>query len=279
MEDSESKPNFFERIINRFSGEMPESVAQIVRSLHLARDGQLLDNETVLLLEKVLEFADLEVSDVMVSRAHMDVLKIDTPAEACVDYIIETAHSRFPVIGKDKDEILGILHAKDLLRYVGRTQEWQLQPLLREATFVPESKSLPSLLKDFRDKHIHLAMVVDEYGGTSGLITFEDILEAIIGDIEDEFDEDEEANIVEVSENTFRVNAVTEIAELNTFFGSRFSDEEVDSVGGLIISEFGRLPQRGEEITLENLHFSVARADRRRLHILMVKRIDNTEKP
>lgn len=272
MEDSESKPNFFERIISRFSGDMPESVAQIVRSLHLARDGQLIDNETVSLLEKVLAFADLEVSDVMVSRAHMDVIKIDTPIQECVDYIIETAHSRFPVIGKDKDEILGILHAKDLLRYFNRPQELQLQPLLREATFVPESKSLPSLLKDFRDKHIHLAMVVDEYGGVSGLITFEDILEAIIGEIEDEFDEDEEADIVAVEENLFRVNAVAEIEEFNRFFGSQFSDEEVDSIGGLIISEFGRLPQKGEEISLEGLHFTVARSDHRRLYVLTVRR-------
>ncbi|EGV34983.1 HlyC/CorC family transporter [Neisseria weaveri] len=274
MDDTPSKPNFFERLVSRLSGESPDSAEDVVSLLRQAHEQQVFDGETLARLEKMLDFSELEVRDAMMTRSQMNVIKSNESLERIIAYVAETAHSRFPVIGEDKDEVLGILHAKDLLKYVINPEQFNLQSVLRPAVFVPESKSLNSLLTQFREQRIHMAVVVDEYGGISGLVTFEDIIEQIIGDIEDEFDEDESAdNIFAVSAERWRINAVTEIEDINQFFGTSYSDEEVDTIGGLVIQEIGHLPVRGEKIIVGPLQFTVARADNRRLHTLMATRI------
>ena len=273
MDDSQSKPNFFERRISRLSGE-PDSAEDVVNLLRQAHEQEVFDADTLFRLEKVLDFAELEVRDAMITRSQMNVIKENDGIDRIVAYIIETSHSRFPVISGDKDEVLGILHAKDLLKFMANPEQFNLQNILRPAVFVPEGKSLNSLLKELREQRNHMAIVIDEYGGVSGLVTFEDIIEQIVGDIEDEFDEDESAdNIHAVSAERWRINAVTEIEDVNAFFGTDYSDEEADTIGGLVIQELGRLPVRGEKVVVGPLQFTVARADKRRLHTLMAVRV------
>ena len=273
MDDSQSKPNFFERLISRLSGE-PDSAEDVVNLLRQAHEQEVFDADTLFRLEKVLDFAKLEVRDAMITRSQMNVIKENDGIDRIVAYIIETSHSRFPVISGDKDEVLGILHAKDLLKFMANPEQFNLQNILRPAVFVPEGKSLNSLLKELREQRNHMAIVIDEYGGVSGLVTFEDIIEQIVGDIEDEFDEDESAdNIHAVSAERWRINAVTEIEDVNAFFGTDYSDEEADTIGGLVIQELGRLPVRGEKVVVGPLQFTVARADKRRLHTLMAVRV------
>ncbi|HEU0290185.1 MAG TPA: transporter associated domain-containing protein, partial [Burkholderiales bacterium] len=191
--------------------------------------------------------------------------------------VIEAGHSRFPVIGESKDDIVGILLAKDLLRYFAG-QEFQLREMLRPAVFIPESKRLNVLLRDFRRNRNHMAIVVDEYGGVAGLVTIEDVLEQIVGEIEDEYDFDEsEANILMDRNGLYRVKAQTEIGDFNATFGTQFSDEEFDTIGGLVLSKFGRLPKRGEETVIDGLRLRVLRADSRRLHALLVEKLKPAE--
>ena len=273
MDDSQSKPNFFERLISRLSGE-PDSAEDVVNLLRQAHEQEVFDADTLFRLEKVLDFAELEVRDAMITRSQMNVIKENDGIDRIVAYIIETSHSRFPVISGDKDEVLGILHAKDLMKFMANPEQFNLQNILRPAVFVPEGKSLNSLLKELREQRNHMAIVIDEYGGVSGLVTIEDIIEQIVGDIEDEFDEDESAdNIHAVSAERWRINAVTEIEDVNAFFGTDYSDEEADTIGGLVIQELGRLPVRGEKVVVGPLQFTVARADKRRLHTLMAVRV------
>ena len=273
MDDSQSKPNFFERLISRLSGE-PDSAEDVVNLLRQAHEQEVFDSDALFRLEKVLDFAELEVRDAMITRSQMNVIKENDGIDRIVAYIIETSHSRFPVISGDKDEVLGILRAKDLLKFMANPEQFNLQNILRPAVFVPEGKSLNSLLKELREQRNHMAIVIDEYGGVSGLVTFEDIIEQIVGDIEDEFDEDESAdNIHAVSAERWRINAVTEIEDVNAFFGTDYSDEEADTIGGLVIQELGRLPVRGEKVVVGPLQFTVARADKRRLHTLMAVRV------
>ena len=280
MDGTQSKPKFFERLISRLAGE-PDSAEDVLTLLRQAHEQEVFDAETLTRLEKVLDFAELEVRDAMITRSRMNVLKENDSIERITAYIIETAHSRFPVIGEDKDEVLGILHAKDLLKYMFNPEQFHLQSVLRPAVFVPEGKSLTALLKEFREQRNHMAIVIDEYGGTSGLVTFEDIIEQIVGEIEDEFDEDDSAdNIHAVSSERWRIHAATEIEDINTFFGTEYSSEEADTIGGLVIQELGHLPVRGEKVIIGSLQFTVARADNRRLHTLMATRIkENTDKP
>ena len=278
MDDAPSKPNFFERLINRLTGDAPETADEVVNILRQAHEQEVFDADTLVRLEKVLDFAELEVSDAMITRSQMDVIKAGDSIERIIAYVVETAHSRFPVIGEDKDEVLGILHAKDLLKYTLNPEQFNLNAVLRSAVFVPESKPLNLLLKEFREQRNHMAIVVDEYGGTSGLVTFEDIIEQIIGDIEDEFDEDESAdNIFPVSAERYRINATTEIEDINQYFGTDYSDEEADTIGGLVIQEIGHLPVRGEKVIIGPLQFTIARADNRRLHTLMAMRVKEDE--
>ena len=278
MDEHSSKPGFFERLINRIANDAPETAEEVVGLLRQAHDQAVFDADTLQRMEKVLDFHGLDVRDAMITRSQMDVIKASDSLERIVAHVIETAHSRFPVIGEDKDNVLGILHAKDLLKSAFGNETFNLEQLLRPAMFVPESKSLNALLKLFREQRHHMAVVVDEYGGISGLVTFEDIIEQILGDIEDEFDEDDSAdNIFAVSSERWRIKATTEIEDINEYFGTDFSNEEADTIGGLIIQELEHLPVRGEKVSLGGLQFTVARADNRRLHTLMAIRAKEEE--
>jgi magnesium and cobalt transporter len=201
-------------------------------------------------------------------------VSVEDDPEDFIPFVLETRHSRFPVIGENKDDVIGIMLAKDLLNYYARKEEFNLREMLRPAVFIPESKRLNVLLRDFRANRNHIAIVVDEYGGVSGIVTIEDVLEQIVGEIEDEYDFDEtEDNIIDESSGRKRVKAVCEIADFNGAFGTEFSDEEFDTVGGLVLKQLGRLPKRGEKVVIDNLRFEVLRVDSRRLYTLRVERL------
>jgi magnesium and cobalt transporter len=224
------------------------------------------------MIEGVLQVSEMSVRDIMVPRAQMDVVSIDDDPADFLPLVLETKHSRFPVIGENKDDVVGILLAKELLNYFRNPESFDLRDTLRPAVFVPESKRLNVLLRDFRANRNHIAIVVDEYGGVSGLVTIEDVLEQIVGDIEDEYDFDEsEDNIIAEANGRHRVKAQTEIADFNAHFGTDFADDEFDTVGGLVLQAFGRLPKRGETATIGDFRFRVVRADSRRLYMLQVE--------
>ena len=274
MDETHSKPSWLERLGALLMRE-PEDRDQLVELLHSAYERNLLDADALAMIEGVLQVSESQVRDVMIPRAQMDVIDINDPPEKFLPFVISTAHSRFPVIDKDRDDVIGILMAKDMLRYYAG-EESSVRAMLRPAVFVPESKRLNVLLKDFRSNRNHIAIVVDEYGGVAGLVTIEDVLEQIVGEIEDEFDFDEtEDNIVVDSQGRYRVKALTEIADFNETVGTHFSDEDFDTVGGLVIQQFGHLPKRGEMVELEGLRFQVLRADSRRLYALMVERVQD----
>jgi len=252
----------------------PEDRDHLVELLHGAYERNLLDADALSMIEGVLQVSEMQVRDVMIPRPQMDVIDISESPDKFVPFVIQTAHSRFPVIeDDDKDNVLGILLAKDLLRYYAGEEEFNVREMLRPAVFIPESKRLNVLLREFRANRNHIAIVVDEYGGVAGLITIEDVLEQIVGEIEDEYDYDEsEDNILQDRTGRYRVKAGTEIADFNEHLGTHFSDEEFDTVGGLVVSYFGRLPKRGEQVTFDGLTFHVLRADSRRLHALLVEK-------
>lgn len=270
--DTQSNP--FSRLLSRLSGSpVPENIEQLNAILRQSHTQNVIDGDTLSRLEKLLKFNEMQVRDVMISRAQMDVLKSTDSMERVIAYAVDTAHSRFPVIAHDKDHVIGILHAKDLLKFTVNPEHFKLENLVRPAVFVPESKPLSILLKEFQEQHNHMAIVVDEYGGISGLVTFEDLIEEIVGKIEDEFDETDGAEIVAVSAERWHIKAKTEIDDINQYFGTAFSKEDADTIGGLVIHELGHLPVRGEKVVLGDLQFTVARADNRRLHMLMVSHV------
>jgi magnesium and cobalt transporter len=263
------KPSWLERL-SHFLLREPEDREQLIDLLHASFERSLLDSEALAMIEGVLQVSETQVRDVMIPRSQMDVIDISKTPEEFIPFVIETAHSRFPVIDEDKNDIIGILLAKDLLRYYAG-EDFEVRDMLRPAVFIPESKRLNVLLKEFRSNRNHIAIVVDEYGGVAGMITIEDVLEQIVGDIEDEYDFDEtEDNIIRDAEGRYRVKALTEITDFNETFGTEFSDEEFSTIGGLVVSKFGHLPKRGEVITFNNLQFTALRADSRRLHSLLV---------
>ncbi|HET7607545.1 MAG TPA: transporter associated domain-containing protein [Gammaproteobacteria bacterium] len=226
------------------------------------------------MLEGVLKVADTQVRDIMVPRSHMVVVAKDQTPDEVLKVITESNHSRFPVIGDDKDEIIGIVLAKDMLKHVIANQTpFDLQLFLRPAVFIPESKRLNTLLTEFREGRNHMAIVVDEYGGVSGLATIEDVLEQIVGDIDDELDPEEASSIQPQDGGKYIVAALTRIDEFNEFFNTELSDADYDTVGGLVMHELGRLPRRGEQLDFAGLRFKVLRGDRRRLHTLEVTRL------
>ena len=207
----------------------------------------------------------------------MDVIDIKESPDQFIPTVIQTGHSRFPVIGDSKDNVIGILLAKDLLRHYAGEEEFDVREMLRPAVFIPEAKPLNVLLKDFRRNRNHMAVVVDEYGGVAGLITIEDVIEQIVGDIEDEYDfDDVEDNIVQDKGGQYRVKALTEIADFNAAFGTTYSDQDFDTIGGLVLSRFGRVPKRGEQARFDNLVFKVLRADSRRVHLLQVSKAEKS---
>jgi magnesium and cobalt transporter len=269
------KPRWLERLSTLLLRE-PEDREQLVELLHAAYQKSLLDADALSMIEGVLQVSEIQVRDIMIPRSQMDVIDITDPPEKFIPYVIETAHSRFPVIEENKDDIIGILLAKDLLRYYAG-EDFNVRDMLRPVVFIPEAKRLNVLLKEFRSNRNHIAVVVDEYGGVAGMVTIEDVLEQIVGDIEDEYDFDEtEDNIIRDSQGRYRVKALTEIVDFNEALGTDFSDEEFSTIGGLVVSKFGHLPKRGEHISFDNLNFTVLRADSRRLHSLIIEKMADT---
>jgi magnesium and cobalt transporter len=264
-----------ERLIAFITRE-PENRAELLELLSEAHERDLLDADALSMIEGVLQVSDLRARDLMVPRAQMDVIDIAEPIDKWIPRVVETAHSRFPVIEGNRDHVIGILLAKDLLRYYAE-EDFDVRSMLRPAVFIPESKPLNVLLRDFRANRNHMAIVVDEYGGVAGLITIEDVLEQIVGDIEDEYDFDEEAdNIVAEKDGRYRVKALTEIPAFNEAFGTHFSDEDVDTIGGMVTEQLGRVPKRGDAIELDGLRFEVLRADPRQVQLFQVARLPKT---
>ena len=278
-DDPSHKPSWLERLSTLLLRE-PEDREELVALLHSAFERNLLDAEALAMIEGVLEVSELAVRDVMVPRSQMDVVSVDDAVETFLPYVMETAHSRFPVIGDSKDEVLGILLAKDLLSYFADRDAFDLRDSLRPAVFIPESKRLNVLLREFRQTRNHMAIVVDEYGGVAGLITIEDVLEQIVGDIEDEYDFDEtESHIVPGKNGRWRVKAITELDDFNGYFHTGFAGDGIDTVGGLVVNELGHLPKRGETVDRQGWRFTVLRADSRRVQMLLVEKLPEPVRP
>ena len=272
MEDG-PKRSLMERLSSMLLRE-PEDRDQLVALLHGAMENELLDADALTMIEGVMQVSEMQVRDVMIPRSQMDMIDVEDEPKVFIPSVIETAHSRFPVYENAKDNVIGIMLAKDLLRYYAEPDEFDVRDMLRPAVFVPESKRLNVLLREFKANRNHIAIVVDEYGGVAGLITIEDVLEQIVGDIEDEYDFDEtEDNILPDKAGRYRVKAVTEIADFNEHFASNFSDDDFDTVGGLVVNHFGHVPKRNETITFDGFRFVVLRADSRKVHSVMVERI------
>ncbi len=274
--DKPGKPTLLERL-SAFLTREPEDRDELLELLHGAFEHKLLDADALSMIEGVLQVSEMTVRDIMIPRAQMDVVSIDAAPEEFLPLVLETKHSRFPVIGENKDDIVGILLAKELLLYYRNPDSFDLRETLRPVVFVPESKRLNVLLRDFRANRNHIAIVVDEYGGVSGLVTIEDVLEQIVGDIEDEYDFDEsEDNIIAEANGRHRVKAQTEIGDFNAHFGTDFADDEFDTVGGLVLQAFGRLPKRGETADIGEFRFRVIRADSRRIYTLQIEPLAGT---
>ncbi|ADE16910.1 CBS domain containing protein [Nitrosococcus halophilus Nc 4] len=258
-----------ERLGQVLLGE-PQDREQLVEFLRNASDRRLLDPETLSMIEGALVVGEMQVRDIMVPRSQMVVVERDNPPEETLEVITQSAHSRFPVIGESRDDIVGILLAKDMLLYCQQREarSFNIRDILRPAVFIPESKRLNVLLREFRASRNHMAIVVDEYGGTAGLVTIEDVLEQIVGEIEDEHDIAEDAFIFHRGDDNYTIKALTPIEDFNEYFGTDFSDEEFDTIGGLVLNGFGRVPERGEAISISDFEFKVLRADSRRIHLL-----------
>jgi magnesium and cobalt transporter len=267
------KPTLLERL-SAFLTREPEDREELVKLLHSSFERKLLDADALSIIEGALQVSEMTVRDIMIPRAQMDVISIEDEPAGFIPFVLETRHSRFPVIGENKDDVVGILLAKELLNYYANPESYNLRDTLRPAVFVPESKRLNVLLRDFRANRNHIAIVVDEYGGVSGLVTIEDVLEQIVGDIEDEYDFDEaEDNIIPEANGRYRVKAQTEIADFNEALGTEFGNEEYATVGGLVLKGFKRLPKRGESTTIDSVRFKVIRADSRRIYTVEVEKL------
>ncbi|MFP1738942.1 CNNM family magnesium/cobalt transport protein CorC [Lonsdalea iberica] len=274
------KKGFFSLILNQlFHGE-PKDRNDLLTLIRDSEQNDLIDPETRDMLEGVMDIAEQRVRDIMIPRSQMITLKHNQTLEECLDVIIESAHSRFPVISEDKDHIEGILMAKDLLPFMRSDSEpFSMDKVLRPAVVVPESKRVDRMLNEFRSLRYHMAIVIDEFGGVSGLVTIEDILELIVGEIEDEYDDEEDRDIRHLTRQTYTVRALTPIEDFNESFSTQFSDEEVDTIGGLIMQAFGHLPARGETIELDGYQFKVAMADSRRIIQVHVRIPDHAPQP
>ncbi|HEV2611746.1 MAG TPA: transporter associated domain-containing protein [Noviherbaspirillum sp.] len=275
---SDTKPqrSLFERLTALISPE-PENRAELLEILHDAHERSLIDADALSMIEGVFQVADLSARDIMVPRAQMDVIDLNKPIGEWMPLVLKTAHSRFPAVDGERDKVVGILLAKDLLRYYA-DESFNPRDMLRPAVFIPESKRLNVLLRDFRANRNHMAIVVNEYGGVAGLLTIEDVLEQIVGDIEDEYDlDDTEDNILSIKDSArgqrWRVKALTEIEQVNETFGTDFPNDDVDTIGGLVANHLGRVPHKGDVFEMGGLRFEVLRADARQVHLLMVTRI------
>ena len=266
--------SWLERLSNLLTGE-PRDREELVEVLRDAQQRNLLNLDALAMMEGVMQVTEMQVRDIMIPRSQMVVGDSDANPEELLPIVIESGHSRFPVVGDSRDEIEGILMAKDLLRFAANSDEEQrfdMREVMRPAYFVPESKPLDILLKEFKKNRNHMAIVVDEYGGVAGLVTIEDVLEQIVGEIDDEHDFDDDHYILQHQSGHCIIKALTPVEDFNEHFETDFSDEEYDTIGGIVMHEFGRLPERGESISIEGLLFEVMRADARRVHLLRVTR-------
>jgi magnesium and cobalt transporter len=269
---SGSSKNWLDRLVQLFGAE-PEDKNDIVEILQNARDKALLDTDALVMMEGVLGVSDMRVRDIMIPRAQMTVVNRHDSLEEILPVIIESAHSRFPVVSGSKGEVVGILLAKDLLQFCVSRDHFNLKDVLRSAVFVPESKRLNILLKEFRVNRNHMAIVVDEYGAASGFVTIEDVLEQIVGEIEDEHDFDEGATILKHDEDEFSAKALATIEDFNEYFDTQLDDSDFDTIGGFVVNAFGHLPKRGESVDAEGFRFTVKRADSRKVHLLNIQRL------
>ena len=269
-ENGGSTKGLLERVISAFSNE-PQNQKQLIELLKNLQTDQLIGSEELFMIEGVLQVSDMQVRDIMIPRGRMVVLDHEDSFNDIIEKITESGHSRFPVIDDDKDDVVGILLAKDLLQLsVAKPEHFEINEYIRTASFVPESKRLNVLLKEFRFNRSHMAMIVDEYGGVSGLVTIEDVLEQIVGKIDDEYDDDEEVDIQLHGSNHYTVRALTPLDDFNEHFGSEFINEEIETIGGYLLGHFGHLPERGESLALNNLTFKVLSADSRQVHSYQV---------
>ena len=266
-----SSMSWIRKLGRALSGEA-EDRDDLVQLMRQALERGLIDSDALEMLEGVLGVADLQVRDIMVPRAQMVSVRRDDPPEKLLPVIVESGHSRFPVVDDDRDDVVGILLAKDVLRLyaTGREDEFDIRECMRSALVVPESKRVNVLLKEFRRNRNHMAIVVDEYGGVAGLVTIEDAIEQIVGDIDDEFDVEDDQNIRKEAERQFMVRGATPIAEFNEYFGTELPDAEFDTVAGLVMKQLGHMPRRGETVLIGDLEMRVLRADRRRVDALKV---------
>lgn len=258
--------------LSRFFWE-PQNVEQVIDSLRSVSQQHVIDAETLAIIEGALSVSQLHARDVMIPRSQVVMVSRDASAEESLKLIAETAHSRFPVIDDDRDDVIGILLAKDLLAAVisAGKFEFNIRELLRPAVFIPESKRLNVLLREFRSRRNHMAIVVDEYGGVAGMITIENVLEQIVGEIDDEHDIDDDAAILQRNDNTYVVKALTSVEDFNEHFQADWSDEDFGTVGGFVTNQFGHLPERDQQITIGQFEFTVIRADNRRIHLLEMR--------
>ena len=270
--NKEHHPSLLERLSALLMRE-PDDRPQLLAMLHHAHERDLLDADALSMIEGVLQVSELSAGEIMVPRSQMDAIDIEQSPEQFIPFVLKTAHSRFPVIEGDRDHVIGILLAKDLLRHYAE-DDFNVREMLRPAVFIPESKRLNVLLRDFRANRNHIAIIVDEYGGVAGIVTIEDVLEQIVGDIEDEHDQDEEEdNITSTKDGRFRVRALTEIKHFNETMGTDFQDDDNTTIGGFVTDQFGRVPRRGDSIEKDNIRFRVLSADARQIHTLTVERI------
>ena len=273
-----SQRSLMDRIVQAFGGE-PRDRSEVLEILRDAARRSLVDADALSMIEGVFQVADMQVRDIMIPRAQMVVVEADDPFAETLSVIVESGHSRFPMIGESKDEVVGVLLAKDLLRYSLSDDDQlpEVASLARSAVFTPESKRLNVLLKEFRTNRNHMAIVVDEYGGVAGLVTIEDVLEQIVGDIDDEHDAEDDVNIRVTGPSAYTVRALTPIDEFNAFFKTDYSDEDYDTIGGLVMHQAGHMPRPGEKIEFEHCEFNVLAGDSRRIHTLQVLKTDATE--
>jgi magnesium and cobalt transporter len=267
------------KLADSLSGE-PRDRDELLEVLEEAKERGIVDEDAFSMLQGVLEVGEQQVRDIMVPRSQMVVIHRDDVLDEILPAVIESGHSRFPVVDDDREKVLGILLAKDLLRMVHEDEEhFDIKECLRSPVFIPESKRLNVLLKEFRANHNHMAIVVDEYGGVAGLVTIEDVLEQIVGDIGDEYDIDDELDIAREDARHFTVRAQTRIDEFNQYFSTEYSDEEFDTVGGLLLNHLGRLPRRGESVVMDDFEYKMLRGDRRRIELLRLTTSRDIELP
>ena len=274
-DNSGSTQGWLARMLSAFAGE-PQNHKQLVDLLKNLQEDELIGSDELFMIQGVLQVSDMQVRDIMISRGQMIVLEHSISFAEIIAIITESGHSRFPVIDEDKDDVVGILLAKDLLqRSVNNTEQFEFNDYIRPASFIPESKRLNVLLKEFRQNRSHIAMVVDEYGGVSGLVTIEDVLEQIVGKIDDEHDDDDEIDIQQNGKNRYTVRALPPLKDFNDYFETDYTNDEIETIGGYLLGHIGHLPERGESLALENLTFKVLSADSR--HVQLYQVIDDSK--